>query len=218
VAEEAVGEDIMITVESGIYGGVQAGGIDFGIGMNLLAMVEHDRQMDYYNGAGVDITYMGAGEIDFECNVNATKMGPRCTGAGGFIDITQNAKHVVFCSTFTTGGLEVTFNDGKVQIVREGRIRKLVKQVAQVSYNGALARNKNQKMHFVTERAVFELSPNGLMLIEIAPGIDLEKDILAQMEFRPLISKNLKQMPEEIFRQPPFGLREMIRGKANPTQ
>ena len=213
VAEEAVGDEIMITVESGIYGGVQAGGIDFGIGKNLLAMIEHDRQMDYYNGAGVDITYMGAGEIEFACHVNATKMGPRCTGAGGFIDITQNAKHVVFCSTFTTGGLEVAFEDGQLKIVQEGKIRKLVNQVAQISYNGELARKKNQKMHFVTERAVFELTQEGLMLTEIAPGVDLDKDILGQMDFKPLISDNLKLMPEAIFRQPAFGLGDILKGK-----
>lgn len=209
-AEEQVSDSVMITVESGIYGGIQAGGIDFGIGKNLLAMIEHDVQMDYYNGAGVDITYMGAGEIDPEGNVNATKLGDKCTGAGGFIDITQNAKHVVFCSTFTAGNLEVEFSNGEVKIINEGRIKKFVNAVKQISYNGKIARKNNQKMHFVTERAVFELKKEGLVLVEIAPGIDLQKDIFDQMEFMPIISESLCIMPKEIFIDGRFGLKEHI--------
>lgn len=210
VEEEEVNENIMITVESGIYGGVQAGGIDFGIGKNLWAMIEHDVQMDYYNGAGVDITFMGAGEID-ECgNVNATKLGSKCTGAGGFIDITQNAKHVVFCSTFTTGGLDVEFVEGNVVIRSEGKIKKMVKRVNQISYNGKYAQKTNQRMHFVTERAVFELCKDGLVLTEIAPGIDLERDILNQMDFKPIISDKLMVMPKSIFTDEKYGLKDFI--------
>ncbi|GAA3547862.1 acyl CoA:acetate/3-ketoacid CoA transferase [Zobellella aerophila] len=199
VKEERMENDVTITVESGIYGGLQSGGIDFGIGRNLSAMISHQDQMLYYNGAGVDITYMGAGELDQDGNVNATRLGPQCTGAGGFIDITQNARHVVFCSTFTTKGLEIELNDGKLNIVREGEIKKLVNAVNQISYSGKLAIEKKQKMHFVTERAVFEMTEKGIMLIEIAPGIDLEKDILQLMDFRPLISENLTLMAEKIF-------------------
>lgn len=212
-AEEEVGDEIMITVESGIYGGVQAGGIDFGIGKNLYAMIEHDKQMDYYNGAGVDITFMGAGEMDKEGNVNATKMGSLCTGSGGFIDITQNAKHVIFCATFTATGLEVDFSDGKVSIKREGKNKKLVNTVAQISYNGLIAREKGQKMHFVTERAVFELQKDGPVLVEIAEGVDLEKDILGQMGFKPIISPDLKVMPTSLYNQGKFGLLEHLLAK-----
>ena len=208
--EEGLNDDIMITVESGIYGGVQAGGIDFGIGQNLYAMICHHEQMDYYNGAGVDVTFMGFGELDGEGNVNATKMGPRCTGCGGFIDITQNAKKVVFCGTFTASGCEFRFDDHKLTIVKEGKIRKMVSQVAQYSFNGRLSREKGQQVYIVTERAVFKLVPEGVMLIEAAPGIDLQTQVLDLMEFEPIISKDLKLMDENLFNQTMVGMKEMI--------
>lgn len=213
INEEGISKDVIITVESGIYGGVQAGGIDFGIGKNLTAMINHLDQMTYYNGVGVDITYMGAGEMDAQGNVNATKMGDRCTGAGGFIDITQNAKHVVFCSTFTTKGLEIAFENGKLKILREGTVKKLVKNINQISYNGQFARENHQKMHYVTERAVFELTQQGPMLIEIAPGIDLERDVLSQMEFTPLISDKLSIMDVRLFKEANFGLKDYLINK-----
>ena len=209
--EEGIQEDIMITVESGIYGGVQAGGIDFGIGQNLIAMVTHYEQMAYYNGAGVDVTFMGAGELDREGNVNATKMGSRCTGAGGFIDITQSAKKVVFCATFTASGAVYDFSDEKLRIVQEGNVRKMVDHVSQISFNGKIAREKGQKVVFVTERCVFELVKEGVLLTEIAPGIDLQRDILNKMDFRPLVSDSLKLMDPVLFRQAgPFGLRKLV--------
>ena len=208
--EENVSDEIMITVESGIYGGVQAGGIDFGIGKNLYAMITHHEQMDYYNGAGVDITFMGAGELDKHGNVNATKMGDRCTGSGGFIDITQNAKKVVFCATFTASGAEYGFKDNKLQIIKEGKIRKMVSSVSQISFNGEIARKKGQKVIFVTERAVFELVKEGVKLIEIAPGMDLQKDILDLMDFKPIIDDTLKTMDISLFNENNFGLKEFI--------
>lgn len=208
--EENMNDDIMITVESGIYGGVQAGGIDFGIGQNLYAMIGHHEQMDYYNGAGVDVTFMGFGEVDGEGNVNATKMGPRCTGCGGFIDITQNAKKVVFCGTFTASGCEFEFKNHKLTIVKEGKIRKMVSQVAQYSFNGKLSREKSQEVYIVTERAVFKLVPEGVMLIEIAPGIDLQTQVLDLMDFEPIISSNLKEMDENLFNQGPVGMKDKI--------
>lgn len=210
-AEEGILDDIMITVESGIYGGVQAGGIDFGIGKNIYAMIQHQDQFDYYNGAGVDFTFMGAGEMDAEGNVNATKIGNRCTGAGGFIDITQTAKHVVFCSTFTANGLEIKFDNKQLSIQKEGSVKKLVKNVRQISYNGILAREKGQKMHFITERAVFELRREGPVLTEIAPGIDLKRDVLDQMEFEPIIDKKLKIMSPSFFDEGPCGLKELLK-------
>jgi propionate CoA-transferase len=213
--EEEIGDDIMITVESGMYGGVQAGGIDFGIARNLYAMIPHHEQMDYYNGTGVDVTFMGAGELDGEGNVNATKMGPRCTGAGGFIDITQNAKKVVFCATFNTGGPEIVFDQNKkvMRIEKEGTVRKMVNRVAQISFNGKMAREKGQKVVFVTERAVFELVKDGVMLTEIMPGIDPQKDVLDLMDFKPIVSPNLKTTNESLFNNGPFGLKNIIFGK-----
>lgn len=211
--EEGVANDIMITVESGIYGGVQAGGIDFGIGQNLVAMIGHHEQMDYYNGAGVDITYMGLGELDGNGNINSTKMGPRCTGAGGFIDITQNAKIVVFCGTFSASGAKYRFEDNKLVIEEEGKIKKMVSSVAQISFNGEIARNKGQKVIIVTERCVFELVKEGVKLVEIAPGIDLQTQILDVMDFRPIVDENLKTMDSDLFIQDgPFGLKDKMEG------
>lgn len=210
IVEEGISEEVTLTVESGIYGGLPMGGIDFGIAKNCYALVRHDDQFDFYNGAGVDVTFMGAGEMDPVGNVNATKLGPKPTGAGGFIDITSNAKHVVFCSTFTGKGLECAFEEGKLVIEKEGLLKKLVKNVQQISYNGEIARKKGQKMHYITERAVFELRAEGLVLTEIAPGIDLRRDILDQMEFEPRIAEDLKEMPKELFMDGPFGLKNII--------
>lgn len=214
MSEEGITQDCTVTVESGIYGGVPMGGLDFGIAKNNFALVRHDDQFDYYNGAGVDVTYMGAGEMDEHGNVNATRLGPKPTGAGGFIDITTNAKHVVFCSSFTGKGLTCSFAGGRLKIDQEGEIIKLVKNVQQISYNGEIARKKGQKMHFVTERAVFELRPEGLVLIEIAPGIDLQTQVLDLMEFRPIISPELREMNPQIFSEDsPFGLRAILLAK-----
>ena len=211
ISEEGVGDDVTVTVESGIYGGIPMGGIDFGIAKNNFALLRHDDQFDY-NGAGVDVTYMGAGEIDPDGNVNATRLGPNPTGAGGFIDITTNAKHVVFCSSFTGKGLDCSFENGHLHINKEGSLIKFVNKVQQISYNGKIAREKHQKMHFITERAVFELRPEGLVLTEIAPGIDLQTQILDLMEFKPIISENLKEMNPAIFSEAiPYGLKDIIR-------
>ncbi len=209
-AEEGLSQDILLTVESGVYGGIPEGGPDFGIARNTFALLEHPVQMDFYNGMGIPYTFMGAGEMDAAGNVNATKFGDRCTGCGGFIDITQNAGYVIFCSTFTARGLEVEFADGKVKIVKEGSEKKLVKKVAQVSFNGEIARKKGQKVLFVTERAVFELRKDGPVLIEIAPGIDLKKDVLDQMDFKPIIAENLKVSLSSLYQDAQYGLREML--------
>lgn len=210
IAEEGISDDVTITVESGIYGGVPMGGIDFGIAKNNFALIRHDDQFDFYNGQGVDVTFMGAGQIDADGNVNATRLGPNPTGAGGFIDITTNAKHVVFCSTFTGKGLECAFDGGKLTIVREGSLIKCVRRLQQVSYNGKIAREKGQKMHYVTERAVFELTKDGLILTEIAKGIDLQTQILDLMEFQPVISKNLRVIDPCIYLNGSFGLKQYL--------
>lgn len=214
LAEEDIQEDVTITVESGVYGGVPAGGIDFGISRNAQALVPHDRQFEYYTGTGIDFTFMGAGELDQYGNVNATRMGPVAAGAGGFIDITSTAKNVVFCSTFTGSGLEVDLNpDSGVSIRKEGRIIKMVRQVQQISYNGKLAFQRGQNMYFVTERAVFRLTEDGPMLIEIAQGVDLERDVLGKMEFRPLIAPELKTISTAIYAQGSYGLKAYLDAK-----
>jgi propionate CoA-transferase len=214
IAEEGIGDDVTITVESGIYGGIPMGGIDFGIAKNNFALIRHDDQFDYYNGVGADVTFMGAGEVDAAGNVNATKLGPLPTGAGGFVDITANAKHVVFCATFTGKGLKCSFHDKKIHIDHEGSLIKFVKQLQQISYNADLAFKHGHKMHYVTERAVFELTKNGLMLTEIADGIDLQRQILDLMDFKPLISPDLCKINPLVFNDKgTMNLREFISNK-----
>lgn len=211
LAEEDAGDCLSVTVESGIYGGTPAATIDFGIAVNEEALIGHDRQFEFYNGTGTDITFMGAGELDAYGNVNATKMGDKAPGAGGFIDITSTSKKVAFCSTFTGGGLKVAFDPEEgVKILQEGKFKKLVNKVQQISYNGKLAQERGQKMYYVTERCMFELTAEGMMLVEIAKGIDLQKDILDQMEFKPLIADDLKIMDTSIYMDGKFGLKEKI--------
>ena len=200
VNEEGLSDDIMITVESGMYGGIGAGGIDFGIAKNTQAMITHTDQMDFYNGTGVDIAFIGFGQCDEVGNVNSTKMGSISPGAGGLIDIAQGAKKVVFCGTFRAKGIEVNYDGEQLNIVREGDVAKFVKEVKQVSLSAEQARIKNQEIMIVTERAVFELTENGMMLIEISPGIDLEKDVLDKMEYKPLISEELKTTDSSLFK------------------
>ena len=218
IEEEGIGEDITITVESGIYGGVPAGGIDFGISKNAQALIPHDRQFEYYNGAGIDYTFMGAGEMDEKGNVNATKMGDKSPGAGGFIDITARAGNVIFCSTFTGKGLKVSFDEEGLHILEEGKIRKMVKSVQQISYNGKIAAQTGQNMVYVTERAVFRLTPEGPMLVEVAKGIDLQKDILEQMDFVPLIAENLKVTDTRIYLENWSGLKKILQERKSKKE
>lgn len=203
--EEGINKAITLTIESGVIGGIPEGGIDFGITKNAEAIIEHGYQFDYYNGSGVDVTFMGLAEADGEGNVNVSKFGTKTVGCGGFIDITQPAKKVVYCATFTAGGLEVAIENGKLRIVTEGKAKKFLNQVNQITFSGRYARQKGQPVIFVTERAVFELKKEGLVLTEIAPGIDLEKEILSLMEFKPIISSELKMMDLRIFKDSPMG-------------
>jgi propionate CoA-transferase len=199
-AEEGLLNDMILTIESGVVGGVPVGKNEFGITVNADAILDHASQFDYYHGCGVDITFMGAAEVDQGGNVNVSKFGGRMVGCGGFMDVTQPAKKVVFCTTFTNGGLEVNVQDGQLKIIREGKNKKFVTNVEQITFSGSYASKHQKPVFYVTERAVFELSSNGLILTEIAPGIDLERDIYSQMEFEPILSPNLKVMDENLFR------------------
>ncbi|MED1863975.1 CoA-transferase [Fictibacillus nanhaiensis] len=204
--EEGLDEQMTITLESGIVGGVPIGANEFGVARNADAILDHEYLFDYYHGTGIDLTFMGAAEVDQLGNVNVSKFGTRTVGCGGFIDITQTAKKVVFCTTFTGGGLHVEINNGKVEIVQEGRIKKFKNKVQQITYSGRFAAEHQKDVIYVTERAVFLLSKKGLILTEIAPGIQLEKDILANMEFQPIISPHLKEMDVKLFLDGPMKL------------
>ncbi|WP_035445781.1 acyl CoA:acetate/3-ketoacid CoA transferase [Bacillus sp. UNC41MFS5] len=197
--EEQLQSGVVLTLESGVIGGIPLGANQFGIAQNATAIIDHEYLFDYYHGTGVDITFMGAAEVDRLGNVNVSKFGNRITGCGGFIDITQPAKKVVFCTTFTGGGFHAEIIDGRLNIVKEGNIKKFKAEVNQITFSGEYASKLHKEIIYVTERAVFELTTDGLVLKEIAPGIDLEKDVLAQMEFMPTIHQNLKVMDMKIF-------------------
>lgn len=203
--EEGVAEKMVLTVESGVIGGLPAAGLSFGAAINPEAMISQPSQFDSYDGGGLDIAFLGLAQVDRTGNVNVSKLGPYLIGCGGFIDITQGTKHLVFCGTFTFGGLETKIEDGKLRIINEGK-RKFISPVKQITFNSAYAIEKQKKVIYITERAVFELKKEGLLLTETAPGVDLEKDILDQMEFKPIVSDTLKQMDSRIFEDRPMGL------------
>lgn len=199
--------DIHLSLEQGIIGGIPATGTDFGIAYNPAAIICETNQFDWYDGGGLDVAVLSFAEFDQHGNVNVSKFNQAVNGIGGFINISQNAKRVIFTGTFTTGGLEEICSQGKLEIVHEGKISKIVKEVRQISFSGQYARETGQKVLFVTERAVFSLTDKGIELLEIAPGIDLERDVLEHMEFTPVINSSLKTMDASIFEDMPLKLK-----------
>jgi len=204
-AEERVTPYITMTTEAGAIGGVLAGGSSFGASANAHAIIDQNQMFDFYHGSGLDLTCLGMAECDQFGNVNTSRFGGRLNGCGGFIDISQNARAVVFAGTFTAGGLEVEIHYGKLKIIKEGRARKFVNNVEQITFSGPYASRKSQPVIYVTERCVFQLTPGGLELIEVAPGIDIEKHILAHMDFKPIINKPMP-MDRRIFVDEPMEL------------
>ncbi|WP_238984560.1 acyl CoA:acetate/3-ketoacid CoA transferase [Billgrantia kenyensis] len=202
-AEEGVSDLMTLTTELGTYGGVPASGGDFATAYNAEAIIDHGYQFDFYDGGGLAVCFLGLAQTDHEGNLNVSKFGDKVVGPGGFINISQNARKVVFCGTFTNGG-KVAVEDGSLRILEEGPRRKFVQRVDQITFSGRYANETGKPVLFVTERCVFELLDGEITLTEIAPGLGVERDILAAMDFVPRIASELREMPAELF-QPQWG-------------
>ena len=205
-AEEGMQDRITITIEQGLTGGVPAPGVVFGMSSNPEAVIDQGYQFDFYDGGGLDLTFLGLAEADAQGNVNVSKFSGRMPGVGGFVNISQGAKAVAFLGTFTAGGLEVEVGQGHLRIVKEGRFQKFVPQVQQITFSGEYAAARGQRVQFITERAVLVITKEGLLVTEVAPGVDLQRDVLGQMAFRPRVSPDLKTMDARIFQEGLMGL------------
>ncbi|KOA18147.1 acetate CoA-transferase YdiF [Clostridium homopropionicum DSM 5847] len=205
--EEGIGDYMTLTVEGGAVGGIPQGGIRFGSSVNPDALLDQPYQFDFYDGGGLDMAFLGLAQCDENGNINVSKFGPRIAGCGGFINITQNSKRVFFCGTFTAGGLKTKIEDGKLVIVQEGKEKKFIKKVEQITFSGKFAIKNKQPILYITERAVFELREDGVYLIEVAPGIDIKTQIIDLMEFEPKIDKEVKIMDARLFREEKMNLK-----------
>jgi propionate CoA-transferase len=197
-AERHMLDRFVLTVESGPTGGIPAGGLSFGASLYPQSVIEQPSQFDFYDGGGLDFAALGMAQTDRDGNVNVSQYGPKLSGVGGFVNITQTAKKVLFCGTFTAGGLKTVIKNGRLSILQEGRVRKFVPRVEQLSFSALNARSSGQEVLYVTERAVFTLHTEGIKLVEIAPGIDLKSQVLDLMDFEPVV-EDMKPMPEHVF-------------------
>ncbi|MFI5020330.1 MAG: acyl CoA:acetate/3-ketoacid CoA transferase [Alphaproteobacteria bacterium] len=212
-AEEGVLDEVCLTNEQGLIGGAPASGNEAGASRNFAAMIDQPYQFDFYDGGGLDLAFLSFAEVDAQGNVNVSRFGGRIIGPGGFINISQNAKCVVFSGTFNAGRNEIAWPGGVTRIARDGGKRKFVPAVEEITYSGSYGQARGQRVLYVTERAVFRLSEGGLELIELAPGVDLETHVLAQMAFRPKLARELKTMDGRLFLPDKIGLAQALKGK-----
>lgn len=204
--EEGIDDRFVLTVEQGIFGGVPVGGMEGGAGFNYQAVIDQPYMFDFYEGGGLDITSLSFAQIDPTGSVNVHRFGERLRGPGGFPNISAHTSRICFVGTLTTGGLEVEVVDGRLRIVSEGSVPKLVETVAEVSFSGRMATRRGQRVVYVTERAVFELREGRVTLVEVAEGIDPETDVIAHMGFRPAVADDLRTMDPRVFADQPMGL------------
>ena len=204
--EEKMLNDFTLTVEPGGIGGQPASGLSFGAVSNAAAIIDQPAQFDFYDGGGLDQAFLGLAETCPQGHVNVSRFGSKLAGAGGFINITQNTRDLYFLGTFTSGPQQIEINNGELKIIKNGPVKKFLRQVQQITFNGEYAIKQGHSVTFITERAVFLLTAAGLKLTEIAPGVDLQKDILEQMEFKPAIDDNLALMDPRLFNQGPMNL------------
>ena len=205
-AEEGFADTLTMSVECGIFGGVPEAGMKICSAYDPDAIITQLNTFDIYDGGGCDLAVMGGAEVDSHGNVNVSKFNGRIVGPAGFINITTNTRNIVFVGTLTAGGATFAIGDGKRVIKNEGKVKKYVKDVEQITFSGEYAAKTGKNILYVTERCVFKLVEGGLKLIEIAPGVDLQRDILDQMEFAPIIADDLKLMDARIFTDEPMNL------------
>ena len=213
-AQEDVGELFTLTTEVGAIGGEPGSGLDFGTSSNAEAFIEHQATFDWYDGRGLDLAFLGLAQADKEGNVNVSRFSGRAVGIGGFINVANGTKAVVYCGSFTAGGLKVATGDGELHVVQEGKQKKFLEHVEEISFSGPYAAGSGQRVLYVTERAVFELRDGNMTLVEIAPGVDLERDVLGQMNFAPVVAADLALMPSEIFCERWGKLRAIVESRA----
>lgn len=197
--EEGILNYLTLTTEPGTIGGIPAAGLSFGAATNMDALVDQPSQFDFYHGGGLDVAVLGLAQVDCQGNLNVSKFGPKLAGAGGFIDISQSAKRVVFAGTFTGGDARLAVRGGSLHIEQDGPIVKFVDRVEHVTFSARTALMTRKPVLYVTERCVFRLGSQGLELVEVAPGIDIDRDILARMAFRPVIPRQPALMDPRIF-------------------
>ncbi len=210
--EEGVIDLLTLTAEPGVIGGIPAGGLDFGAAINTQAIIDQPYQFDFYDGGGLDIAFLGLAQADAQGNLNVSQFGPKFAGAGGFINISQSARKVVFVGTFAAGKQVLAVHDGLLQLTHAGQHSKFVAEVEHRTFSGSVARARQQPVMYITERCVFRLGPQGMELVEIAPGLDLQRDVLDCMDFVPLMPAPPRLMDARIFRPEPMQLRaDMLR-------